>query len=239
MNNKPHSALNRCWAAAILLIVAVVAYWFLKDSIDLDRLAGHEAELRSFQSDHPVWVIALGFILYAAATGLSVPGAAIMTIAYGWFFGLPVGVVLVSFASTTGATLAFLLSRYLFRDSIESRFGDRLASFNQNLERDGAFYLFTLRLIPAVPFFVVNLVMGLTPLKTRTFWWVSQLGMLAGTTVFVYAGSTFPSLRAIARNGASGILTPQLLLAFAVLGTFPLLVKLALSSRTPSEKSTP
>ena len=117
---------------------------------------------------------------------------------YGWYFGLAPAVILVSFASTSGATIAFLLSRYLFRDAIQTRFRDQLAKFNQALQREGAFYLFTLRLIPAVPFFVINVVMGLTPIRTLTFWWVSQVGMLAGTIVYVYAGSTIPSLAHLA-----------------------------------------
>ena len=117
-----------------------------------------------------------------------------MSLAYGWFFGFVAGMVLVSFASTSGATLAFLMSRYLFRDAFEHRFGHRLKAFKEELARDGAFYLFTLRLIPAVPFFVINVVMGLTNMRVRTFWWVSQLGMLAGTCVYLYAGSSIPSI---------------------------------------------
>jgi len=132
---------------------------------------------------------------------------------------------LVSFASTAGATVAFLLSRYLFRDALQSRFGDRLAGFNAALESEGAFYLFTLRLIPAVPFFVINVVMGLTPLKTRTFWWVSQLGMLPGTVVYVSAGASVPSLQVLAERGVGGVLSPQLFAAFIALGLFPLIVK--------------
>ena len=128
-----------------------------------------------------------------------------------------------------GATLAFLLSRFLFRDFIQGRFGERLDSFNQSLEREGPFFLFTLRLVPAVPFFVINAVMGLTPIKTTTFWWVSQLGMLAGTVVFVYAGSSVPSLQTLAEERINAVFTPrqftQILLAFVLLGTFPLAVR--------------
>ncbi|MBT5925704.1 MAG: TVP38/TMEM64 family protein, partial [Verrucomicrobia bacterium] len=135
------------------------------------------------------------------------------------------GLLLVSFASTAGASMAFLLSRFFLNDLIQFKFGDRLDKFNEALKKEGAFYLFTLRLIPAVPFFVINLVMGLTPIPTRTFWWVSQLGMLPGTAVFVYAGSQFPSLSILAEKGGSGILTPQLVLAFILLGVFPIAVK--------------
>ena len=119
--------------------------------------------------------------------------------------------VLISFASTTGATIAFLLSRYLFRSAIQEKFGKRLLRFNEALQREGPFYLFTLRLIPAIPFFVINVVMGLTPLKTFTYWWVSQLGMLPATFVYVYAGSSVPTLAQLAERGTSGILTPRIL----------------------------
>lgn len=143
-----------------------------------------------------------------------------------------------------GATLAFLLSRFLFRDFIQDRFGDRLENFNQSLEREGPFFLFTLRLVPAVPFFVINAVMGLTPIKTTTFWWVSQLGMLAGTVVFVYAGSSVPSLQTLAEERINAVFTPrqftQILLAFVLLGTFPLAVRwgMKLFSRKQPEDNT-
>ena len=160
-----------------------------------------------------------------------------MTLVIGWYFGFARGLILVSFASTAGATLAFLLSRYFLRDTIQNKFGDKLASFNESLKREGAFYLFSLRLIPAVPFFVINVVMGLTPVKTPTFWWVSQLGMLPGTAVFVYAGSQFPDLKTLAEKGPGGILTPQLIAAFVVLGLFPLVVKKLMAKLSPSTAS--
>ncbi len=188
-------------------------------------MARHETSLRNFGVEHPVLVYVIAFAIYVIATGLSLPGAAVLTLAVGWYFGWARGLILVSFASTSGATIAFLLSRYLLRDSIQARFGEKLAAFNENLRRDGAFYLFTLRLIPAVPFFVINVVMGLTPMKTWTFWWVSQIGMLAGTAVFVYAGSTVPTLAELAKQGAGGIFTTELLVAFAVLGIFPIAAK--------------
>ena len=161
------------------------------------------------------------------------PGATGLSLACGWFFGFWQGVLFVSFASTTGATLAFLLSRYLFRDAILNRFGDRLAGFNAALEREGAFYLFTLRLIPAVPFFVINVVMGLTPMRVRTYWWVSQVGMFPGTCVYVYAGSQVPSLKKLADDGIRGILTPQMIGAFILLGLFPIVVKKIMGKLRP------
>ena len=148
-----------------------------------------------------------------------------MTLLLGWLLGFWRAVILVSFASTTGATLAFLISRFLLWDSIQNKFGDRLASFNRALEREGAFYLFTLRLVVAVPFVMINLVMGLTPIRTATFWWVSQLGMLPGTAVYVYAGSTVPELKALAEEGTGGVFSLQLVVAFALLGIFPIVVK--------------
>ena len=217
------------WAKATVAVVALAAaiglYLTLGDSLTLDNLATHEQTLRDYQSSAPWVVYAVAFVVYVAVTGLSLPGAAILTLFYGWYFGLARGVLLVSFASTAGATIAFLLSRYLLRDSVQSRFGSRLESFNDNLRREGGFYLFTLRLIPAVPFFVINAVMGLTPMRTRTFWWVSQLGMLPGTIAYVYAGSTFPSLDELADHGASGILSWPLVLAFVVLAILPMVTR--------------
>ena len=174
---------------------------------------------------NPLLVYGLAFLIYVCVTGLSLPGAAAMSLVIGWYFGFWRGLVLVSFASTTGATLAFLLSRYLLRDAVQQRFGGRLQAFNEALRREGAFYLFTLRLILGVPFFVINVVMGLTPLRVSTFWWVSQIGMLPGTCVFVFAGSEFPSLQELAEQGAGGILKPSLFIAFLILGVFPLAIK--------------
>ena len=151
-----------------------------------------------------------------------------LTVVFGWYFGFVPGLIIVSFASTTGATLAFLLSRYILRSSIQRWFGERLRAFNAALEQDGTFYLFTLRLVPAVPFFVINLVMGLTPFRVLPYWWVSQIGMLPGTAVYVYAGATVPDLQALNDRSIGDILSPQLIVAFALLGLFPLVVKLIL-----------
>ena len=210
-------------------------YFLFGDQLSLDGLAAQEKHIRQFGQEHPLATYAIAFAIYVTVTGLSLPGAAAMTLVMGWYFGFSRGVVLVSFASTTGATLAFLLSRYLFREAIQQRFGQRLKSFNDALRRKGAFYLFTLRLVPAVPFFVINVVMGLTKMRTGTFWWVSQLGMLAGTCVFVYAGSAVPNLQSLADRGAGGILTPQLIAAFVFLGVFPLIVRKIVSAM--SERS--
>ena len=217
---------------AAAALVVVVGYWQFGDALSLQSLAGHESRLRAWQQENPVLVYGAAFLFYIGVTGLSLPGATAMTLVYGWYFGLFRGIVLISFASTAGATLAFWLSRYLFRDAIRHRFGERLASFNRALEKEGPFFLFMLRLIPAVPFFVINAVMGLTPIKTRTFWWVSQLGMLAGTVVYVYAGSRVPDLATLADQGIRAVFTPgqlsQIIAAFVLLGTFPLLVRFAM-----------
>ncbi len=183
------------------------------DAIELYRLA------------HPL-ATALAFsAAYIAVTGLSLPGAALMSLAIGAVFGLAWGTLIVSFASSIGAALAFLVSRWLLRDLVQKRFGDSLRSANRGIERDGAFYLFTLRLVPAFPFFIINLVMGLTPLKTWTFYWVSQIGMLAGTLVYVNAGTQLGQLESL-----SGILSPGLIASFTLLGLFPLLARKTIAS---------
>lgn len=217
---------------AVFVIVAAAAstlYWQFGDVLSLENLAARESQLRQFQQDQPALVYGAAFLIYVTVTGLSLPGAAALSLVFAWYFGFMRGVVLVSFASTAGATLAFLLSRYLLRDSIQRRFGERLTSFNKSLEREGPFFLFTLRLIPAVPFFVINAVMGLTPIRTRTFWWVSQIGMIPGTLVYIYAGSRVPNLQRLADEGVQAVFTPgqltQILIAFVLLGAFPLIVR--------------
>ncbi|MFK8111010.1 MAG: TVP38/TMEM64 family protein [Rubripirellula sp.] len=224
------------YAKPLLLLVMVSAFAVVFTQygqyFQLDFLATKEAELREFQAANPWKVYGLAFLLYVSVTGLSLPGAAVLTLVYGWYFGFWPAFLVVSFASTAGATIAFLSSRYLLRDSIQAKFGDRLESFNEHLTEEGAFYLFTLRLIP-LPFFVINLVMGLTPIKTSTFWWVSQLGMLPGTMVYVYAGSRVPNLTRLAEEGASAVFSPdqllQFLIAFGLLGAFPAITKLLLN----------
>ncbi len=211
----------------ILATVAMlVAAYFL---LGLDRyltLAAVQDRLGDFEAIRQASPIAtaLGFFgLYVLATALSLPGAVILTLAAGALFGLAGGTLIVSFASSLGATLAFLASRYLLRDSVQARFGDRLKAINDGMAKDGALYLFTLRLIPAFPFFLVNLLMGLTPIRTGTYYWVSQLGMLAGTLVYVNAGTQLAQLSSL-----SGILSPGVLLSFILLGVFPMIAKAAL-----------
>ena len=216
----------------LVLISCIAAFFYfdLQQFLTLDTLKNKQAEIINYKTAHPVFSILLYGLIYIAVTGLSLPGAAILTLAGGAVFGLLWGTVIVSFASSIGATLAFLAARFLFRDSVENRFGDRLATINQGMEKDGAFYLFTLRLIPVFPFFIINLVMGLTAIKTRIFYWVSQLGMLAGTLVYVNAGTQLGKI-----DSLSDILSPTLLVSFALLGLFPLLAK-ALVNRIKSHK---
>lgn len=214
----------------IILLVSVLAafgvcFYYFRDLLSLQALADRESDFRAYQKDNPFVVYGIAFIVYVVVTGLSLPGAAILTLLMGWLFGFLGGLVLVSFASTSGASIAFLLSRYLMRDTIQNKFGKRLKSFNDALAKEGAFYLFSLRLIPLVPFFVINVVMGLTPIKLKTYWWVSQIGMLPGTAAYVYAGYSVPSLQKFADDGLSGIVSPQLLAAFVILGLFPIVVK--------------
>ena len=206
----------------LAIIVAIFSFFAfgLNQFFTLDNIQTHLAEFERWRDSSPVLASLLFFALYVVVTALSLPGAVIMTLAAGALFGLAWGVVLVSFASTIGATLAFLVARYLLRDSVQTRFGDRLATLNRGIERDGAFYLFTLRLVPVFPFFLINILMGLIPIKTITYYWVSQLGMLPGTVVYINAGTQLAGVESL-----KGILSPTLLFAFALLGLFPLLAK--------------
>lgn len=214
---------------AIVAVVGVIAFWLFRDLLSLNYLASREAQLRSWQVNYPIGAVAVALGVYVAVAGLSLPGAAVLTLVCGWYFGFWEGLLVVSFGSTGGAMVAFLLSRYLVRDWIQARMQDRLGRINDAFDREGAFYLFTLRLVPVVPFFVINAVMGLTKVKAATFWWVSQLGMLPGTAAYVYAGSTVPSLQTLAEEGVGKVLSWQMLLAFAILGILPLLIKRVVS----------
>jgi pyruvate/2-oxoglutarate dehydrogenase complex dihydrolipoamide dehydrogenase (E3) component/uncharacterized membrane protein YdjX (TVP38/TMEM64 family) len=203
----------------ILLFVAAIFAWFqfdLGQYLTLDALKARQGDIAALYAANPAVVIGGYFAAYLALTALSFPGAAIMTLAGGAIFGLGLGLLIVSFASTIGATLAFLTSRYLLRDWVQGKFGARLAAINAGMERDGAFYLFSLRLVPVFPFFVVNLLMGLTPIRTLTYFWVSQIGMLLGTAVYVNAGTQLAGISSL-RDVAS----PGLLVSFAALGLLP------------------
>ena len=224
---QPTSAAVWRKVAVLILVLAIVTvgYKLLGGNQALQRLAEHESALRSYHANHPATVILLAFALYVVVTGFSIPGALVLSISYAWYFRFWTALPLVSFASTTGATIAFLISRYLFRDTVQSRFAARLDSMHQSFESEGPFYLFTLRLIPALPFFLINILTGLTKIKTSTYWWVSQLGMLPGTIVFLLAGDSLaasvPTLTELADRNLSGIMTPRIWAAFILLAGFP------------------
>lgn len=206
-----------------IAVVALIAAFFIFDLgqyLSLDYLKQKHQTILDFYAANKVLTIAVFFVGYVVATALSLPGAVILTLAAGAIFGLVTGIIIVSFASTLGATCSFLISRFLFRDSVQNKFGNHLETINNGVKEEGAFYLFTLRLIPAVPFFAVNLLMGLTPIKTVVYALVSQLGMLPGTAVFVNAGNQLSKIDSI-----GDILSPSLIAAFAMLGIFPIIAK--------------
>jgi uncharacterized membrane protein YdjX (TVP38/TMEM64 family) len=207
---------------ALVLIGAIAAYFIfdLGQYLSLENFKASQADIVAAKDANPSLYIAGFFLLYVAVTGLSIPGAAIMTLVAGALFGVVLGTLIVSFASTMGATLAFLSSRYLLRDWVQGKFGERLRAVDDGLEKDGAFYLFTLRLIPVFPFFVINLLMGLTRIKTGTFFWVSQIGMLPATIVFVNAGTQISRI-----DSTAGLLSPTLIASFVALALFPWVAK--------------
>ena len=221
--NQPISPVNFKKSAILVLLLLGVALFIafdLKQYFSLAFIKQSQASFIGYYDARPVFVTLVFFVIYVLIAALSLPGAAIMTLAAGARFGLVWGTVVVSVASTLGATLAMLGSRYLMREWIEKRFGKRLAEVNKGVEKEGAFYLFTLRLIPAIPFFALNMLMGLTRMKTWTYFWVSQIGMFAGTVAYVYAGTEVAKI-----DSLGSILSPGLIGAFVLLGVFPLVTK--------------
>ncbi|SDY94371.1 FAD-dependent oxidoreductase [Nitrosomonas halophila] len=205
---------------AVLVLVGLFYLLDLASLFSLESLKAHHADLDQSYQDNPFRFMGWYALTYIVMAALSLPGAAVMSLAGGALFGLWLGVPLVLFSATIGATLAFWAARYLFRDAVSRRFGDRLAAIDQGLARDGAFYLFSLRLVPAIPFFLINLLMGLTRLPTRTFFWVSLIGMLAGSIVYVNAGTQLAAIETL-----SDILSPPLLASFLLLAGFPWLAR--------------
>lgn len=215
--------MNKGKLIIIAVIAALIVSFFVFDLgqyFTLDYIKSQRELIDGYYQDNPFKVAGIFFAIYVAVAALSLPGAAILTLVGGAIFGFLSGLVLVSFASSIGATVAFLVSRFVLRDSVQKKFDNNLASLNAGIEKEGGFYLFTIRLIPAFPFFIVNLLMGLTPIKTWTFYWVSQLGMLAGTAVFINAGTQLATIESI-----GDILSPGLILSFVLLGVFPLIAK--------------
>jgi uncharacterized membrane protein YdjX (TVP38/TMEM64 family) len=206
----------------IIVVAAVVAFkvFHLGDYLTLDYIKESQRKFEILYGEHRLTVIALYMLIYILVTSLSLPGAVIMTLAGGALFGLLTGTVVISFASTIGATIACAVSRFILRDWVQGKFGDKLKTVDDGIEREGAFYLFTLRLIPVFPFWLINLVFGLTRLPLKKFYWVSQIGMLPGTLVFVNAGRELAKIESL-----SGILSPGLILSFVLLGFFPITAK--------------
>ena len=216
----------------IVVLAAAFFYFDLGQYLTLESIKSQRASFQEYYDANVGLTIIMFMVAYVAVTALSLPGAALMTLSGGALFGLGLGLVLVSISSTLGATLAFLTSRYLIGNSVQEKFGDKLKKINEGIEKDGAFYLFTLRLIPAFPFFVVNLAMGLTPIKVSTYFLVSMVGMLPGTAVYVNAGTQIGQL-----ESASGILSFNLIASFALLGIFPLIAKKALNAYKKKRES--
>ena len=212
-------------ALVAVLVALVFAFFFfdLGDYLSLSYLKSQQARIQAYANAHPVQSAAIYFAGYVTITALSLPAAAVLTLLGGAIFGLLLGTVLCSFAATAGATIAFLVARFLLRDMVLARFGDNLSALNRGVEKDGAFYLFTLRLVPLFPFFVVNLAMALTPIRAFTYAWVSQVGMLAGTAVYVNAGTQLARIESL-----DGILSPALIGSFVLLGIFPWVARRAL-----------
>jgi uncharacterized membrane protein YdjX (TVP38/TMEM64 family) len=206
--------------AGVIILIVVFKFFELDRFFSLSYLKSSQESFAGLYAKHRVMVIGAYMLIYVLVTALSLPGAAVLTLAGGALFGLLAGTVIISFASTIGATLACFFSRFLLRDWVQKKFGDKLKTINQGIEKEGAFYLFTMRLIPAFPFFVINLVMGLTRMRLFTFYWVSQVGMLAGTIVYVNAGKELAKI-----DSLSGILSPGLIISFVILGLFPITVK--------------
>ncbi|MBA5682281.1 dihydrolipoyl dehydrogenase [Photobacterium damselae subsp. damselae] len=205
------------------IIAAVIGIWLyfdLSQYFTLEQAKAQQLALQDTIQTHPVWASLVFFFAYVAVTALSLPGAAIMTLLGAALFGFWWSLVLVSFASAIGATLAFLFSRFILRDWVQTKFGSRLSAINDGVKKQGSFYLLSLRLIPVFPFFLINLLMGLTPIRAKQFFFVSQLGMLPGTAVYVNAGTQLGEI-----NTLSGIISLPVLISLALLGLFPLIAK--------------
>ncbi|MDA0147185.1 TVP38/TMEM64 family protein [Vibrio sp. LaRot3] len=205
-----------------IILIALIALLITQfgDQFTLENAKAQQAALADFISENFLVAAAIYFATYVAITAFSIPGAAVVTLLGAALFGFWTSLLLVSFASTLGATLAFLSSRFLLRDWVQGKFGDKLNAINQGVGRDGAFYLFSLRLIPVFPFFLINLLMGLTPISTARFYLVSQIGMLPGTAVYLNAGTQLAQIESL-----SGIVSPSVLASFALLGVFPIIAK--------------
>ncbi len=205
---------------AIVVLVALFKVFNVEDYLSLSYIKASQVKFETLYAENRATVIAGFMLIYIVVTSLSLPGGAVMGLAAGALFGLLTGTIAVSFASTVGATIACIVSRFILRDWIQTKFGHKLKTVNEGIQREGAFYLFTLRLIPVFPFWLINLIMGLTKMPLRKYYWVSQIGMLPGTLVFVNAGKELGKIESL-----SGIFSPGLILSFALLGLFPIATK--------------
>lgn len=208
----------------IVVLIILFKVFGLQQYFTLSYLKEQQSLFAQLFAANQILVIFIYMLIYIVVTTLSLPGAAVMTLAGGGLFGLVTGTIVVSFASTIGATLACIVARYLLRDWVQQKFGDKLIKINEGMAKEGGFYLFSLRLVPIFPFFVINLVMGLTSIRMVTYYWVSQLGMLPATIVYVNAGKELAELESLA-----GILSPGLIISFALLGLLPIIAKKILS----------
>ncbi|HHF0504552.1 TPA: TVP38/TMEM64 family protein [Vibrio antiquarius] len=219
-----------------LILVAIIIFLGVNFSqyLTLENAKAQQEALTTYIDQNFVFSAAIYFFAYIAITAFSIPGAAVVTLLGAALFGFWTSLLLVSFASTMGATLAFLSSRYLLRDWVQNKFGNKLIAINQGVEKDGAFYLFSLRLIPVFPFFLINLLMGLTPMSVGRFYLTSQVGMLPGTTVYLNAGTQLATIESL-----SGIISPAVLASFALLGLFPIITKWVMNKvrPTPSQQN--
>jgi len=209
--------------AIVILVIGLFALFkilHLDQYLTLSYIKASQGKFALLYAEHTVFVVAVYTVVYILVTSLSLPGAAVLTIAGGAIFGLWIGTLIVSFASTIGATIACSVSRFLLRDWVQSRFTDKISRINHEIEKEGAFYLFTLRLIPIFPFWIINLVIGVTKISLFTFYWISQVGMLPGTMVYINAGKELAKIESL-----SGMLSPSLIFSFVLLGLFPITVK--------------
>ncbi|HDY8066239.1 dihydrolipoamide dehydrogenase [Vibrio vulnificus] len=225
--------MNKKLVFGILLIATIILLAVnFSQYLTLDNAKAQQLALNSFIEENFLFASISYFVIYVGLTAFSVPGATVITLLGAALFGFWYSLLLVSFASTIGATIAFLSSRYLLKDWVQARFGDKLSAINQGVEKDGAFYLFSLRLIPVFPFFLINLLMGLTPISISRYYLTSQIGMLPGTAVYLNAGTQLADI-----NSLSGILSPTVLASFALLGVFPIAVKWIMSKFRPQLSS--
>jgi uncharacterized membrane protein YdjX (TVP38/TMEM64 family) len=211
---------------AALIVLAGWIYWQWSDQFTLDRLGEKQQVFREWMDRRPAVVIGGAFLVYVVVAGALIGSATAVSVFYGWLFGMVAGTLLVSFASTTAATLTFLLSRYVFREAVERRFRRQVQVIDEAFRANGNSYLLTLRLIPGIPFFMLNALMGLTPIRCWSYWWVSQLGMLPATLVFVYAGSVVPDLATLRDRGVSSIMTREVFGALLLLAMLPITLAL-------------